>query len=273
MIGAGRTRETPPRIIMTETADKQARGPEGVDGVAAGAGGGIRSNLVAGAGGPDVVDPSKTAGDRAILESYAATLDGLAAYFGEAFEIVLHDLIDLDHSIIKIVNGFHSGRREGAPITDFALAVVEDLRADREVPAPHRTYLSTSKHGKPVKSTTIVIFGEGRRPIGLLCINLYLDSPLSALSPLLGGAVDAALERVDETFITSSDELILKSLERVKEAVVSDESVPSVLRNKEIVTRLYYQGVFRLKNAVSLVSRDLGISKNTVYLHLRPLEK
>ena len=46
----------------------------------------------------------------AIIESYKTTVEGLAAYYGPAFEIVLHDLIDLDHSIVKIVNGHHLGR-------------------------------------------------------------------------------------------------------------------------------------------------------------------
>ena len=45
--------------------------------------------------------------DRYILDSYKTTMEGLAAYYGEAFEIVLHDLSDLDHSIVKIINGFH----------------------------------------------------------------------------------------------------------------------------------------------------------------------
>ncbi|MDR2739233.1 MAG: PAS domain-containing protein, partial [Treponema sp.] len=113
--------------------------------------------------------------DRLIIESYKTTMDGLAAYYGEAFEIVLHDLTDLDHSIIKIVNGFHSGRKEGSPITDLALSMLEQIRKS-SVPGssaayrgPYITYLSSSKYGKPVKSTTIVIFGEKNKPIGLLC--------------------------------------------------------------------------------------------------------
>jgi predicted transcriptional regulator YheO len=214
--------------------------------------------------------------DELIIESYKTTMEGLAAYYGEAFEIVLHDLADLDHSIIKIVNGFHSGRREGAPITDFALSMLEQITKNntRGPSAENRSssvsYLSSSKYGKPVKSTTIVIFGEKKKPIGLLCINLYLDSPLTSL--LQNFSLAAPADYAAEHFISDSDELITRSLEKVKAEVLADAAVPSSQKNKEIITLLYYQGIFKLKDAVQTISRDLDISKNTVYLHIRALE-
>jgi predicted transcriptional regulator YheO len=214
--------------------------------------------------------------DRMIIESYKTTMDGLAAYYGEAFEIVLHNLIDLDHSIIKIVNGFHSGRKEGAPITDFGLSVLEQIKdnapeSSAECHGPFITYFSSSKYGKPVKSATIVIFGEKKKPIGLLCINLYLDSPLT--SRLRNFSPAAPAEYITENFISDSDELITRSLEKVKAEALADDTIPASQKNKEIVTRLYYQGIFKLKDAVQTISRDLGISKNTVYLHIRTLEE
>jgi predicted transcriptional regulator YheO len=218
-----------------------------------------------------------TPADGLIIESYKTTMDGLAAYYGEAFEIVLHDLTDLDHSIIKIVNGFHSGRKEGAPITNLGLSVLEQIQKNNAAESsavyhgPFITYFSSSKYGKPVKSATIVIFGENEKPIGLLCINLYLDSPLTSL---LGNFSPASpVEYIAEHFITDSDELITRALEKVKNEVMSDGAVPASQKNKEIVTLLYYQGIFKLKDAVQTVSRDLGISKNTVYLHIRALEE
>lgn len=39
--------------------------------------------------------------DRQILNSYALMLDGLGAYLGEGYELVLHSLESLDHSVIK----------------------------------------------------------------------------------------------------------------------------------------------------------------------------
>jgi predicted transcriptional regulator YheO len=211
-----------------------------------------------------------SAADRLIIDSYKTSMEGLAAYYGEAFEFVLHDLTDYDHSIIKIMNGFHSGRKEGSPITDLALSMLEQIRKN-DASKPFTSYTSKSKYGKPVRSTTIVIFGEGRKAIGLLCINLYLDSPLSAL--LHNFSMASQSDYVTENFSSDSGELVCRSLEKVKNDVEADSAVPQHLKNKEIVTLLYYQGIFKLKNAVQLISEDLGISKNTVYLHIRSLEE
>jgi predicted transcriptional regulator YheO len=220
-----------------------------------------------------------TSTDKLILDSYKITIDGLAAYYGDAFEIVLHDLTDLDHSIIKIANGFHSGRKEGAPITDLALSMLEEIQKNHAQTEPQRdgeadsyiTYVSASKYGKPVRSTTMVIFGEKKRAIGLLCINLYLDSPISSL--LHNFSFDSQTKFMNESFTADSDELIARALEKVKSAVSSDMTISASQRNKEIVTLLYYQGIFKLKNAVHTISADLGISKNTVYMHIRALEE
>jgi predicted transcriptional regulator YheO len=211
-----------------------------------------------------------SAADRLVIDSYKITMEGLAAYCGEAFEFVLHDLTDYDHSIIKIINGFHSGRREGAPITDLALSMLEQIR-ENGASGPFTSYTSRSKYGKPVRSTTIVIFGEGHKAIGLLCINFYLDSPLSAL--LRNFSLASQSDYVTENFSSDSGELIARSLEKVKHEVENDSAVPQHLKNKEIVTILYHQGIFKLKNAVHVISGDLGISKNTVYLHIRTLGK
>ncbi|MDR2632499.1 MAG: PAS domain-containing protein [Treponema sp.] len=211
--------------------------------------------------------------DTLIINSYKTTIDALASYLGEAFEIVLHDLGDLDHSIIKIVNGFHSGRKEGAPITDLALLMLEKInkgKSERNDSERFSTYYSKSKYGKPVKSTTMAIFGENDTAIGLLCINMYLDSPLTSL--LQSFSLDDSRAYIAESFINDSDELIIRVLEKVKHEVTQDTTILASQKNKEIITLLYHQGIFKLKNAVKIISENLGISRNTVYMHVRTLE-
>jgi predicted transcriptional regulator YheO len=210
--------------------------------------------------------PSKA--DRLILEAHKVSAEALSVFLGDAFEIVLHDLNDLDHSVISIFNGYHSGRKEGAPITDLALSMVEEINKNKA--NSYKTYYSQSKYGKPVKSVTTAIFGEKNQVIGLLCINLYLDSPLTAI--LDSFTLESRANYLSEHFITESDELINRALKKVKDEVETDDSVSASQKNREIITLLYHQGVFKLKNAVKMISGDLDISKNTVYLHLRTLE-
>ena len=48
--------------------------------------------------------------DRMVLESYKTLCEGLANYLGDGYEIVLHSLENYDNSVIKIINGYYTGR-------------------------------------------------------------------------------------------------------------------------------------------------------------------
>ena len=60
-----------------------------------------------------------------------------------------------------------------------------------------------------------------------------------------------------------------QAVEQARKHVEAQPSVPSSLKNRQIVAHLYAQGIFNMKSAVDLVAEAMGISKNTVYLHLR----
>ena len=206
--------------------------------------------------------------DKAILESYKILADGLSAYLGEGYEIILHSLEDLDHSVIKIINGHYTERCEGAPITDLALTMLEDLnrRSSLEVKA----YFN-HKSGKTLKSVTIPVVGEQRRIIGLLCINFHMEiSVFNFLTQFLPN--EASNISSSETFNKNADGLLISALEDAKAQIYGDKSVNASNKNKEIIRLLYQRGIFNIKDAVARVAEDLGISKNTVDLHLRNIQ-
>ena len=206
--------------------------------------------------------------DKVILESYKILVDGLSAYLCEGYEIILHSLEDLDHSVIKIINGHYTERCEGAPITDLALTMLEDLnrRSSLEVKA----YFN-HKSGKTLKSVTIPVVGEQRRIIGLLCINFHMEiSVFNFLTQFLPN--EASNISSSETFNKNADGLLISALEDAKAQIYGDKSVNASNKNKEIIRLLYQRGIFNIKDAVASVAEDLGISKNTVYLHLRNIQ-
>lgn len=207
-----------------------------------------------------------TAQDRAIMESYKTTLDGLAEYLGSGYELVLHSLEDLEHSAVKVINGYHTGRREGAPITELALSMLERMRRNQGQ-ADSICYTGTNKDGHPLRSTTIAIRGSGRRIIGLLCINFYLDTPFSEFV----NAFYTAPQSKAETYVQDTGEMIRAAVENAIRTVESQGLADSPARNREIVAQLYAAGIFNIKDAVNRVASALGISRNTVYLHLRNL--
>lgn len=213
-----------------------------------------------------------TPADRLILESYKAVIDGLADYLGAGYEFVLHSLEDLEHSVVKIINGHHTGRREGAPITDMALAMLAHINGDTSQ-RPFVTYAAKNKFGKPLKASTIVIRGERNRVIALLCINFYLDTPISEIINCWSVKEDSKLSAANESFVENPQELLGKLIQDAITQIEADPSITAANQKKAIVERLDESGVFKLKGSVHFVARELGISKNTVYLHLRNLKQ
>ncbi|MDO4837529.1 MAG: PAS domain-containing protein [Clostridia bacterium] len=206
-----------------------------------------------------------TENDRAILESYKVMMDGLSDYLGSAYELVLHSLDNLEHSAIKVINGYHTGRTEGAPITEMALRMLEHIAATKQ--KDYVCYHGYNKDGHPLRSTTIAIRSSGRI-IGLLCMNFYMDTPLSDLFKTFSAA-----PFIDETYVQSAEDTIHAAIERAKAVV--DETMPenAPARNRAIIEQLDASGVFRIKDAVNCVAQALNISRNTVYLHLRTLRE
>lgn len=211
---------------------------------------------------------SLTPVDKIILQSYKTLVDGLADYMGSGCEIVLHSLADLECSVIKIVNGEHTGRRAGAPITDLALNMLG--RITQQENSGSISYNTTNRRGDPMKSCTISIPGENGRIIGLLCINYYLNTPLSTIMRSL--CTESSALPVRETFADNTEQLVQQAVESATATVDARQNLLPSMRNREIVSVLLQQGIFKMKDSVVLVANAMQISKNTVYLHLRHLQ-
>ncbi len=212
-----------------------------------------------------------TKSDRVILESYKGMLDGLAEYLGPGYEILLHSLESFEHSAIKVINGHYTGRSEGAPITDLALRMLEEIQRSGDV---HKslTYFTKNQTGAPIRSTTIPITGENDKLIGFICINFYMDISFHTFMDSFLHMNNPEQTAV-ETFAVSAEEQLQQAVEAAKQAAMKDTSIPATQKNKHIITDLYQQHLFQLKNAPDIVAKLLGISKNTVYMHLRNLGK
>ncbi len=208
--------------------------------------------------------------DRQILNSYIPVLDGLADYLSSSYELVLHSLEDFDHSVICIYNGEHTGRKVGAPITDLALNMLEQIENGH---VDHLVYFSRNAKGEPLKSTTLAIRGEGNKVIGLLCINMYMNAQfIDVINSFIPGS-SLNTHALSETYTQNPDELIESTLEEERMAVLADNSILPSNKNKVIIEHLYDKGIFQLKDSVLKVEQLMGISKNTVYMHIRNHKK
>lgn len=207
---------------------------------------------------------SKT--DRKILQSYIGVLEGLADYLSDCYEIVLHSLEKLERSAICVINGEHTGRQVGAPITDLAVEMLREMEATGQ---NHVCYFSSNKNGDPLKSTTIAIRGENSRIIGLICINMYLNVPLNHFLGALISPESLKENHRPEAFAQNPTDVVTTALEKERERVMADDTILPRNKNKAIIEGLYDSGIFQFKEAVTILMEKMGISRNTIYMHIR----
>ena len=216
------------------------------------------------------VSLSKT--DYAILNSYKILAEGLADYLGDGCEIVIHTLGNLEHSVIKIINGHHTGRKEGSPITDLGLSMVKNLSESDS--KKHMSYFNKTMDGVPLKSCSIAIMGEKGYIIGLLCINFYLNTPLSDILEKFDiNGSESKSSAFAESFVDDVDEPLKIPLKEASDIVYNDRNITTSNKNKEIIAILNDKGIFNFKDSVVKIADMMGISKNTVYMHIRNISK
>lgn len=207
--------------------------------------------------------------DHLILNTCKQILEGFSAYLGTGYEIVLHSLEDYDHAAIKVLNGFHSGRSEGAPITSMALNILGKVKKNDD-PAKAYIYQNTSHAGEPIHACTIPVLGEKGRIIGLICMNFYLNTPFYEIMKTCFLQMQPPEQDFPrESFSQNTQQLVQTALEKAKVAVYSDPSISAANKNKKIIEDLLESNIFTLKNSVDITAKYLGLSKNTVYLHIR----
>ena len=184
----------------------------------------------------------------------------------------------LANRLLKRVRDFAQVKYDGRityDVASFALDLLEEMQKE-DADSRGITYFTHNKKGEPLKSVTIPVRGEKDRIIGLLCINFYLNTPFSEyISNFVacGLKPQEQYENRKENFSSSSVELLEDMVEEIRREVIEDKDIPTSNRNKEIIQRLYQKGVYNMKDAVVRTAEILGISKNTVYLHLRNLEQ
>lgn len=204
--------------------------------------------------------------DHAILASYFPVVDGIAALIGEHCEIVLHSLEFLEHSAIYIVNGHNTDRKIGSPITDRALWSLHHMQTD----SVSKPYFTKAKGGVLMKSITIAIRNGKQHVIGLICININLDVPMSQF---LQSFIAPQETNSSVNFASSVEDLVAQTIESTIEDIQNDRNVANNNKNRQIVTTLFEKGIFDIKDAINQVAEQLDISRHTVYLYIRQLKQ
>ena len=202
-----------------------------------------------------------------ILQFLIQLSRGLARQFGPNCEVVLHDLEtnDPESSIVLIENGHVTGRKVGDGPSHV---VLEALKGDRERLTDHVCYLTRTRDGKVLKSSTIYIRDDDGEAIGIFSINyditlmLAMEDNLKQFTATEQGA--EAPEPIARNVSDLLDELIDQSVALVGK--------PVALMTKEdkvkAIQFLNDTGAFLITKSGDKVCKFFGISKYTLYSYI-----
>ncbi|BDF66118.1 helix-turn-helix transcriptional regulator [Pseudoflavonifractor phocaeensis] len=192
---------------------------------------------------------------------------GLAKQFGPNCEVVVHDLAsnDPDSSIVAIENGHVSGRKVGDGPSHI---VLEALRGDSSVLKDHFGYLTKTKDGKILKSSTIFIRDDDGKPVGIFAINYDITLLLSMEETLNQFTATEDQQREPEPIARNVsdllDELIGQSVKLV------GKPVPLMTKDDKVkaIRFLNDTGAFLITKSGDKVCKFFGISKYTLYSYI-----
>ena len=201
-----------------------------------------------------------------VLQFLLRLAKALAAQFGPNCEVVIHDLLsnDPDSSIVAIENGHISGRKVG----DGPSRVVQEA-LNGETAEDRLCYLTKTRDGKTLKSTTVFLRDDDGKPIGILAINYDITLMLAMENTLHQFTATGSGEEESITVTTTHvsdllDELIEQSVRRVGKPVdlmTKEEKV-------EAIKFLSDTGAFLITKSGNRVCKYFGISKhNPMQLH------
>ncbi|SDD63194.1 Predicted transcriptional regulator YheO, contains PAS and DNA-binding HTH domains [Paenibacillus sp. UNCCL117] len=192
-------------------------------------------------------------------------IKGIAAQFGECCEVVLHDLTrPYDSTIVAIEHGHVTGRKVGDPGTNLGLELLRGERVDGN----KFNYVTQTKDGRLLRSTSIYMKDKEGRTIGALCINFDITSLMMAEKTLHGMTMTNLQTDVRESFVTSVGELLDALIQEAQEQVGKPVALMSKEDKVNMVRLLDRKGAFLIKKGGEKIGSYLNISKYTLYSYL-----
>ncbi|MBP1154869.1 MULTISPECIES: helix-turn-helix transcriptional regulator [unclassified Paenibacillus] len=192
----------------------------------------------------------------------SSLMRGITAQFGDKCEVVLHDLTGgYEHTIVAIENGHITGRRVGDPGSNLGLEVLRGTVQDGD----RYNYVTQTKDGRILRSTSIYIKNDENQTIGALCINFDISELLAAENTIKSLTMHSFDQEVRETFVTDVNELLDFLLQECQNEIGKPVSLMSKDEKSKAIEFLDRKGAFLIKKSGEKVCSFFDISKFTLY--------
>lgn len=204
-----------------------------------------------------------------LLASYIPLADFIARMNGDHCEVLIHDVRDVEHSILYVTQPSITNRHHGDGMTDYAIELV---RSKRYLTEPFVVNYVGGTEERVLRSSTYFI-RDGEELAGLLCVNVdvgYLLDGLDALRQAL--ILDPARLQRQEIFYPGAT--LNDRIQAVFHKHLGSRT-PEELHTAEkraLVHELQQLNVFAVKGKVSEIAARLHISEKTIYRYLKSNE-
>nr|WP_302469251.1 helix-turn-helix transcriptional regulator [Intestinimonas massiliensis (ex Afouda et al. 2020)] len=192
---------------------------------------------------------------------------GISRQFGPNCEVVVHDLDsnDPNSSIVAIENGHVTGRKVGDGPSHV---VLEALRSGRENLTDHLSYLTRTKDGKILKSSTIYVRDDDGEAIGIFAINYDITLMLAMEENLKQFTATDQDQREPERISRNVGDLLDELIEQSVKIVGKPVALMTKEDKVKAIQFLNETGAFLITKSGDKVCRFFGISKYTLYSYI-----
>ncbi|MEX2460423.1 MAG: helix-turn-helix transcriptional regulator [Paenibacillaceae bacterium] len=189
----------------------------------------------------------------------------IASQFGEKCEVVLHDLTNgYESTILAIENGHITGRKVGDCGSNLGLEVLRGTMMDGD----RYNYITHTKEGKILRSSSTYIKNMAGITIGAICINFDITDLMMAENTLKSITMHSLDQDVKEVFVNDVNDLLDYLLLECQKAIGKPVSHMSKEDKIKAIQFLDVRGAFLVKKAGDKVCQFLDISKFTLYNHI-----
>ena len=203
----------------------------------------------------------------ALINTLTQVGEALCRTVGPQCEVVIHDLDDMERSIVWIM-GSATGRKVGGCMTSRGLSLVRsDKTADRF------NYTTRTRDGKMVRSSLVFVKDEQGTPF--ISVEINLDtSPFVAFRHVLESLADPD-EAYDfhDAFIDDAPEMLETMLQKAVAFVGKPVSQMSKSDRLRVVQTLDEAGALELRKAIPAIACYLGVTRYTIHNYLNEIRR
>lgn len=198
-----------------------------------------------------------------ILPVLETLIQGLGKHFGKSMEFVVHDYKkDFEKTIVAIANGSVTGRSVGDSGTAIGLKIMQGKQEEDG----KFGYVSQTKDGRFLKSSTIYLKGEDNDILGSVCVNCDITDAMVAKNFINSYVGDE--NGVETTVYNNVDDLLIALINESIKYVGTPVAMMSREQKIKGIRYLNDRGAFKIKNSNVTVSKYYDVSRYTIYNYI-----